>query len=327
MDRRNDWLATWAMSDRAANRSSGRVSILIVNFRSTALLRACLDSVSAQTLGDAIETIVVDNASPDFDVEEMRSGYPRVHFIRAPHNLAYTGGNNLAFEHAQGDYVLLLNPDTVLDPRAVENAVAHFAEHPELAAQGATMLNPDGSLQRYYHRLPTWQNIPYVLLGRMVSWLPGGRRYAMADESFDGATVVEQPPGAFVILRRSALAGGELLDGGYFNYFSDVDLCARLWDTGPIIVFSDVRCQHIRGAAGVRTNHVDEQLTLRQDLAWGVRRYFRRRNGFVRAYVGWWLVLFWVIRVLQTSLRSPRNIRSALVASVGSLRGSPPRYR
>ena len=260
-----------------------RLSILIVNYRSTELLVDCLASIAAQTAFAATETIVVDNGTPGFDAARIEAAHPWARILASPTNLTYTGGNNRAFELAAGSLVLLLNPDTVLEPTALARAMAHFDERPEMAGLAAWLLNDDGSFQRYYRRLPRPGDAPYLLLGRLLASTPGGRRYAMSDVTFDDVTPVDQPPGAFIMLRRTAVGHGPLLDPGYGNYMSDVELCARLRATGPILVFRDVRCRHRKGAAGVATADPRDQLRLRHDLTLGVRRYFRRRSRAARA--------------------------------------------
>lgn len=307
------------------DRGHRSVSVLIVNYRSTPMLLDCLASIEGQTAFARTETIVVDNGSPDFEPDQLTARFPWVHVIASPVNLTYTGGNNLAFERARGDCVLLLNPDTVLEPRAIENALRHFASGPPMSAQGATLLNADGSLQRYYRRLPTWRDVPYVLLGRLLARTPGGRRYFMLDDEFGPVTAVDQPPGAFLLLRRADV-GDRLLDPGYYNYMSDVELCARLRATGPIYVFDDVRCWHRKGAAGVATGDTADQLRLRHDLTWGVRRYYRNARLPIRSYVEAWLYVFWCLRLGQLAIRRPSALGRAVRLAARALRGDPPRY-
>jgi GT2 family glycosyltransferase len=301
------------------------ISILIVNYRSTPLLRRCLASIGRSTVFRQTHTIVVDNASPEFAAPELEAAFAWATFLPQPTNLTFTAGSNLAFEHATGDYVLLLNPDTELEPGALESALAHFQERPEMAAISGYLLNDDGTLQRYYRRLPTAGDVPVMLMGRLFRHTPRGRRYLMQGESFVGATAVEQPPGACLLVPRHVV-DRLLLDPVFFNYGSDVELCARLLARGPIMVFDDVRCRHRRGGAGVHTSEVGERLRLAHDLTWGIRRLFRHTSRLERLYVEFWLWVFWLGRIGQAFMRRPASIGLGVSTARRALAGQPPTY-
>jgi len=301
------------------------VSILIVNYRSTDLLRRCLSSIQGSSVFGQTETIVVDNASPHFDADELRDMYPWAAVLPQSTNLTFTAGNNLAFTHANGDHILLLNPDTELEPGTLEAALGHLRDQPELAAVGGYLLNEDGSLQRYYRRLPTIGDVPVMLLGRLMSHTPRGRRYHMLDASLSGATAVEQPPGAFLLVPRRRVAG-TLLHPEFFNYGSDVELCAQLGRQGPIMVFDDVRLKHRRGAAGVVASDFAERLRLWHDLTWAMRHLFETTSRPGRLYLEWWLWIFWLLRIAQTVVRGPLTLRLGISTARRALGRVPPTY-
>jgi GT2 family glycosyltransferase len=301
------------------------LSIIVVNYESTELLRSCLASIRASSVFERTETIVVDNASAGFNPEAMAAAYPWVVWLPQAANLTFTGGCNAGFECSSGTFVLLLNPDTELEREALANALARFEAATPPAALGAFLLDEDGLLQRYYRRLPRSLDVPYLLLGRLVAGLPGGRRYVMTDEPFDGVTAVDQPPGAFLLFPRS-LVDAPLLDPAYRNYMSDVDLCRRLRQRGPILVTPDVRVRHVRGGAGVRTDDPAAQLRLRHDLTWGVRHYFADASRPGRLYLEAWLRIFWLLRLVEIGLRRPSWLGRAFGAAGRALRGEVPAY-
>ena len=302
------------------------ISVLIVNYNSSQLLRESLDALGESTIADGLEIIVVDNASADFDVAAMTAAYPAVTFIPEPVNTTYTGGNNRAFERANADLILMLNPDTRVEPEALERAVAHLAEEPQLAGLSAYLIEPDGRLQRYYRRLPRLRDVPVMLFERPFRQTARGRRFLMLEEPFDAPTPVEDPPGAFILCRRAAL-GGLLLDPGYFNFMSDLELCERMGRAGPLMVFSDVRCQHHRAGAGVGTREPALRLRLYHDLTWGMRRYFAPRTGrFGWAALQVLLAAYWLTRAAWVSVRAPRMTYRAVATGVAALIGRPPDY-
>jgi GT2 family glycosyltransferase len=301
------------------------LSVIIVNFNSTPLLRECLRSLEGSTVAEQLQVIVVDNASMDFDVGALRTAYPSVTFVPQDRNTTYTGGNNIGFEQADADLILMLNPDTRLEPDALENALAHMAAEPGVVALTAYLIGSDGALQRYYRRLPEFADLPVMLFEPIFRNTKRGRRYLMLDEPFDRTTDVEDPPGAFILMRRSAL-GGHLLDPGYFNFVSDLELCQRLNRAGRVAMFTDVRCHHQRAGAGVGTTDPRLRLRLYQDYVWGLRRYFGSQLGPIRrAILQILLVLYWATRAARLALAS-RVPGAALSAALASLRGKPSAY-
>lgn len=315
-----------SVSFPASNGARPVLSILIVNFNSTNVLRDCLDAIAGSTIADRLETIVVDNASADFDVEVLKSRYPWVTWLPQATNTTYTGGNNIAFEHSSADLILMLNPDTRVEPEALERAVAHMNASPDLAGLGAYLIGPNGQLQRYYRRLPKLPDLPVMLFEPIFRGTRRGRRFLMLDEPFDHPTPVENPPGAFTLLRRSAV-GVQLLDPGYFNFVSDLELCERLKRSGRVVVFEDVRCHHLRAGAGVGTRDPRLRLLLYQDLTWGLRRYFGQRSaGPGRLLLTALLTAYWLARLGRLVVTRISLVPSAVARASASLSGQAPRY-
>jgi GT2 family glycosyltransferase len=304
------------------------LSVLIVNFNSTPLLEECLAALEASTIAERLEVIVVDNASTDFSLQPMASAHQSVTFLPQDRNTTCTGGNNIAFAHARADLLLLLNPDTRVEPPAIERAVKHLSVRTDLAGLGAYLIGPDGELQRYYRRLPRLRDLPILLFEPLFRSTARGRRYLMLEEDFKGETVVPQPPGAFLMLRRNAL-DGRLMEPGYFNFMSDLELCARIAGRGGTIsVFDDVRCHHVGAAAGIGTADLGARLRLYQDLTWGVSRYIRAQgtSRIGRAAVSLMLLAYWATRIGLTTLRDWRFLPRALITAFGALSGRPPSY-
>jgi GT2 family glycosyltransferase len=314
------------MTEASEARRPPEVSVLIVNFRSTGLLRGCLRSLRASTIADRLEVIVVDNASPDFDAAAMGSEFPEVTFLPQDHNTTFTGGTNIAFAMATGRFILMLNPDTRLEPDALARAVMRLEEEPQLAGVTARLQEESGELQRYYRRLPRLVDVPAVLMARLFDRTVIGRRYLMADETFESSTLVEQPAGAFIFMRRS-VCPEPLLDPGYFNLFSDVELCRRVRAHGAIRMEPDIRCFHVRGGAGLGTKEPEGRSLIHQDYVWGVRRYYRGAGGIAgKVWVETWIGVFWALRLAQALTRDGRHRRATWKAIGRSFRGLPPDY-
>jgi hypothetical protein len=151
------------------------------------------------------------------------------------------------------------------------------------------------------------------------------RRYRMADVAFDGPTDVEQPPGAFLLIRQDACPR-PLLDRAYRNFFSDVELCRILRRLGTIRMEPDVRCFHVRGGAGLVTHDPVERARLHHDLIWGVQRYFRSVGAVGRAWITAWTLAFWAIRLAQAALIGRDHLAVSCRAARASVAGRPPSY-
>ena len=131
----------------AAKFEALRLSIVIVNWNTRDLLRKCLDAVYQDLPRGLVEIWVVDNASGDGSPDMVAQDFPQVRLIRSRENLGFASANNLALRRSSAPYVLLLNPDTEVEPGALERLLRFLDTTPEFGAAGARLLNPDGSLQ------------------------------------------------------------------------------------------------------------------------------------------------------------------------------------
>ncbi len=229
-----------------------RLDIVIVHYNTPTLLRGCLESLRSCTVAHRI--VVVDNASPSPEGMEMvRCDFPEVELIVNEENLGFARANNqglraLAYPPGsggsrtrrerggeQGDEVgevLLLNPDTLVRPNALETLVAFLEAHPRAGAVAPRLLNPDGSIQENAFRFPTlWQSFfdLFPLHGRLLRSRLNGRYQEMYGEQ---PFAIDHPLGACLLLRAEALEQVGLLDEGYFMYVEEVDLCYRIKRAG-----------------------------------------------------------------------------------------------
>jgi N-acetylglucosaminyl-diphospho-decaprenol L-rhamnosyltransferase len=273
------------------------VSVVVLSWNTVDLLRACLASLRADAPRHSREVIVVDNDSTRDDSPDMVAReFPEVLLIRNPRNVGYAEGNNVGIRASRGRCVLLLNSDTEVARGAID-ALADFLEtHPHHGAVGAQLLNVDGSLQRACMRWPDLR----VCIG-FDTWFgkhgPLKRhidRYFVKDFDHAHSRDVEQPPGAALMLRRSALDQVGLLDPDLFLFFNDVELCRRLHATGYAIHFLAGACITHHGGAST-SRYGEFALEWHKNRA----RYYQRAYGgfgFLlakvmtawRAWEEWW---------------------------------------
>ena len=204
-----------------------KLSIVIVSYNVRTFVAQCLDSVQIASEGiNGLEVFVVDNASSDDTVGYIGSHYPWVRLIANDDNLGFSRANNIAIRQAQGEYVLLLNPDTIVAEPTLRECVSFLDAYPQAGGLGVRMHNADGTLAPESRRaVPS----PWVSLLKMLGFT---KRYYMSHLSWDEPGRIEVVSGAFFMLRRKALDQVGLLDEDFFMYGEDIDLSYRLLKGG-----------------------------------------------------------------------------------------------
>ena len=199
-----------------------KLSVIIVNYNVRPYLTACLDSVQRALEGIESEVFVVDNHSDDDSVEVVSSDYAWVHLINNRDNLGFSKANNIAIRQAQGEYILLLNPDTVVAEDTLKGVIDFMEQHPKAGGAGVRMHNADGTLAPESRRaIPT----PFVAARKMLGFT---KRYYMSYLSWDAPAQIEVVSGAFMLLRHKAIYEVGMLDEDFFMYGEDIDLSYRL---------------------------------------------------------------------------------------------------
>jgi GT2 family glycosyltransferase len=203
-----------------------KLSVVIVSYNVRSYLEECLKSVQEALEGIEGEVFVVDNHSDDDSVEVVRREYPWVNLIVNLENLGFAKANNQAIRRAQGEYVLLLNPDTVVTQDTFRGVLAFMDEHPKAGSAGVMMCYEDGSRAPESRRaVPT----PWVAARKMLGFT---KRYYLSDLPWDQPCKIEVVSGAFCLLRHQALKTVGLLDEDFFMYGEDIDLSYRLLKGG-----------------------------------------------------------------------------------------------
>jgi len=216
------------------------LSIVIVSWNTRELLRACLKAVQAEIAPLTTEVFVVDNASADASAEMVGKDFPWVNLIANTRNLGFAAGNNQVLRTCTGAMVLLLNPDTELQPGAIKTLMEFLATHPKVGVVAPQLLNTDRSIQRSCRRFPTFSGMLFELLGlsRLFPNNPRFRQYKMLDWNHDGEQEVDQPEGACLLIRREVLNEVGFLDEEFFMLFEEVDWCYRVKQHGWQIWFT-----------------------------------------------------------------------------------------
>ncbi len=194
------------------------VSVCIVTHNS-ATIDHCLTSVHAATKKIPTEIFVVDNTSlPEY--RQQLQTFKHVILIQNTRNIGFGRANNQAIKQAKGKFILILNPDVVLQTNTIQELITHLIRNPSVVIAAPQLLNDDGSIQQSCRRFPT----PLISLARRLPphrlLVPHVKRYEIQDLTHQTPTKVDWASGACLLLR-----GKQYFDPRYFLYFEDVDLC------------------------------------------------------------------------------------------------------
>jgi N-acetylglucosaminyl-diphospho-decaprenol L-rhamnosyltransferase len=209
-----------------------RLSVIVVNWNTGELIRRCVESVYADLSlctdlpAGEVEVFIVDSASTDGSTLALQAQYPQATYIFSPQNIGFGPANNLALRQASGEFILLLNPDTLVHPGAIESLLRFMEQYPDAGAAASRLLNPDGSLQHSCSPEPTLKG-EFMRLFHLGGVRPDGY-YPM--ETWDQASprLVDVILGACMMLRKSVLDRVGLFDEQFFMYNEETDLCRRI---------------------------------------------------------------------------------------------------
>ena len=234
-----------------------KLSIIIVNYNVKYFLEQCLYSVRAAVAGMDTEVFVVDNHSTDGSVAYLRPKFPEVVFIENKDNPGFAKANNQAIRQCVGEYVLLLNPDTVVGEECIRSLCYRMDEDSQVGAIGVRMLNGNGVfLAESKRAFPTpWVSFCKIFgLSRLFPNSPFFARYSLPYLDGEKSHKVEVLAGAFMLLRHEALDKIGLLDESFFMYGEDIDLSYRMVLGGYQNLYLPERLLHYKGES---TRHGD----------------------------------------------------------------------
>lgn len=222
-----------------------KLSIVILSYNVKDLLLECLKSIPVHK---DWEIIVPDNGSTDGSVEAVEKYFPKVKTIRNE-NKGFSAGNNVGINISKGEYVLLLNPDTLVYKDSIETVLAYMEKHPEVGAATCRVELPDGSLDYSSHRNfpnPVNSLLHFVGLKKVSSYT----NVTIANDIHE----IDALTGAFAMIRRTAGDQVGWLDEDYFFNAEDIDLCYKLKEKHWKIMFlPNVKITHFKGSSAKQT--------------------------------------------------------------------------
>jgi N-acetylglucosaminyl-diphospho-decaprenol L-rhamnosyltransferase len=212
------------------------VSVVIVNYNAAGMLERTLRTLYESQPTCSYEVLVIDNASCDMSVAMVREQFPQVRLIANAQNAGLTRANNQGMQLARGRYMFMLNNDTIIFPDAIDSLVRYLDQHAQVGAVGGKVLNIDGTIQGTVKAPPTPMAAVFGRNSLLTRWLPNNRfsrsylTYLSQDYSqpFSAGSVSL----CAMLVRREAIAQAGPIDERFFCYWSDVDWCRAIWESG-----------------------------------------------------------------------------------------------
>lgn len=262
------------------------LSVIIVSYNVRNFLEKCLISVRKASENLDCEIFVVDNKSTDGSCSMVEAEFPEVKLIKNPVNRGYSSANNQALKTASGRYVLLLNPDTIVQENTFRSCISFMDSHPDAGATGVRMINGKGKfLPESKRALPTPGTAFFKMSG--LSYLfPKSRlfnRYNLGHLDSMQISKADVISGAFMFLRAEAVAKTGLLDEEFFMYGEDIDYSYRLLKAGyNNYYFPDAEIIHFKGESTKKEN-IKAVVNFYKAMAIYVRKHYTSGNMKVSA--------------------------------------------
>jgi GT2 family glycosyltransferase len=253
------------------------LSIIIVNYNVKEFIQNLLHSIVKATTGIKYEVIIIDNASNDGSVEFIREKFPEVKLIVNSINRGFSRANNQGLSVAEGEYLLLLNPDTLLREDTLDKMIAFFKSTPEAGLAGCKILNPDGTLQLACRRSFPGPWTSFCKVTGLSSFFPNNRIFARYNLTYldeNQTYEVDAVSGSFMMLKKEIYKKIGGLDEQFFMYGEDLDLCYRIQKAGyKVFYVHSTQIIHYKGESTKRSG-IDETKIFYEAMNLFVKKHF-----------------------------------------------------
>ena len=289
------------------------LDVIIVSYNTRADLLRCLESVFASTWSGTLKVFVVDNGSVDGSVEAVKGQFPQVRLMASNENLGFARANNLAIKESTADYVLLLNPDTVVDANSFTSSADYLARHPDAGMLSCKLVVADGSLDLACRRsFPTaWDG--FCRASGLSRWFPRSRltaRYNLTFLSEDETYPVDAVNGAYMFCTRQAVDAVGPMDADYFMYAEDMDWCYRFWQAGYQVVYHPgTTTLHLKGKSSSARSAKMIRAMFQSNLLFCQKHYFAQHGRLWRLAVTAGLKTWELVALSRNYFRTVKTAR------------------
>jgi len=234
------------------------VDIIIVNFNSTDYVLSCIQSIEDAIEEDAIANIFVEDNHSSDQVERINTRFPHVFLTINPRNIGFAAAINRALTRSSAPFVVLLNPDSIVNKDFIKTLLAYMANHPDVGIVSPKILNSDGTVQGSARSFPTPMTALFGRSSFLSRCFPNNKLTSqnILTHRSDGKTPIEVDwvSGACMMIRRKAFLDVGYLDEHFFMYWEDADLCKRFWDHGwKVVYYPKVEVIHFVGGSSEKS--------------------------------------------------------------------------
>jgi len=216
------------------------VSAIVLNYRSPQDTVRCVQALQKQTIVDQLQIIVVDNHSEDDSIGVIRNRLQHmdnVEIVESATNTGYGSGNNYALRYADGEYILIINPDNALEPAGLENLVAYMKEHPEIGILAPQLVFSDGTIRDSHRIFPSFFDVCIKRTPLRRLFTKRLDKYLERNENPQAVRQVDWVVGACFLIPKTLFTDLGGYDERFFLFFEDTDLCRRCSNAGRHVVY------------------------------------------------------------------------------------------
>jgi len=290
-----------------------QLSIVIVNYNVKQFLLQCLQSVQKAIAGIEAEVFVVDNASSDNSVEVVKEKFPWVNLIANTENTGFSCANNQAIKLAKGEFVLLLNPDTLVEEDTFLKCMDFMNQTPDAGAIGVKMINGSGEFLPESKRALPIPSVAFYKIFGLSKLFPRSKKFGSYHLTYlDNNKIqsVEVLSGAFMFIRKKVLNETGLLDETFFMYGEDIDLSYRIIKAGfKNYYLPDTRIIHYKGES-TKKGSINYVIVFYKAMQIFAKKHFTNKKSFL---------LTWILNLaiwLRASLAIGKRILSNLLIPI-----------
>jgi GT2 family glycosyltransferase len=270
------------------------LSVIIVSWKVKEKLQANLEALFNSQGDFSYEVLVVDNNSEDGTVEMIKNNFPQVKLIANLENLGFAKANNQAMKQAGGNYILLLNPDMLVNPDTLDKALTWAKNNQQATVSSCRLIDEKGKTIKHVRNFPSLFDQLMIVL-KVPHFLPFVlNKYLFSNFNYDKDAKVDSVRGAFFLINKkvwSEISGTNLplLDERYFIWFEEVDFCKQVYQNGGEVWYSpDATCLDYVGASFGQIKVNTKQKYFQESML----KYFQKWHSFLEMMI---LKLFWQI--------------------------------
>ena len=234
------------------------LSIVVTNYKNPELLRLCLNSIKKNYTGTDYELIVADSATEEDMEMMMREDFPEIIFVPSKENIGFGGAANSGYKKSTGNYILILNGDTLIKKNSIEILLDYIKNNPSVGIVGPQLIGFNEKFQPSCFRFYTPMTILYrrTFLGKMAFAKKHLAWFSMQDFDHKSIRNVGWLMGSALMTKREAVEKVGLIDNNFWMYFEDTDWCRRFWEKNYSVVYNPnakIYHYHGKGSAGKNT--------------------------------------------------------------------------